>query len=149
MNIVDRVGQVTAERIGRRRFLERSAQALFGGTLALAGAVLLPTEVFAAETCPYVNSGKYDCEPSRGIYCSNCSGGHCGGNCVVDGFTYPNTGCWCTLHQTFNGQGGEFSCCDCKGGTCGLGCTCKIFWPVNPCPGCQHPTGGPPSTSSH
>jgi hypothetical protein len=157
MSIVERTGERIARNVSRRRFLRRSAVAIFG--IAAAGAadfVHLPRA--AANACEKVDYESCTCHPPYGTYCTSLSGGsnYCiRGDCntAVCRYNYNygwwSTACWCTKTCSYScgtaySYKGYYHCCDC---TCaGHDCGCRGFVYTCQSSGCN-PCGPGGSTS--
>jgi hypothetical protein len=136
---LDHAAEAIARKIDRRRFLSRSAGAIFAATAMATVAGIRAPFARASGNCP-AHAGEYDscsCHPP-GPYCTQwsssfCSGAACAGGCSYDYFDYQADACWCTLDCCYlcggcNSYCGYWTCCDCKGcpghsGKCG----CRSF----------------------
>jgi len=132
---IERIGEGLARRVDRRRFLRRSAGAVFGFAAAWSVHGFGAPGALAGY-CDYFSSSCY-CSPPGYGYCSSsdyCNGSYCNtAYCSYDTSDWPG-GCWCTQGCDF-GQGscGYYRCCDCD---CPDGfCGCSAFtntWPECP-----------------
>lgn len=116
MMTIERIGEGLARRIDRRRFLRRSAAAIFGAAAVWAAqGIRVPGASAQAGVC-YVD--RYDicsCRPLTGWYCNDwdfryCNGALCSGGCGYNNSVYPQA-CWCSRGCP-PGQG-YTECCDC------------------------------------
>lgn len=133
MTTIARATEEVARRIDRRKFLRRTAAAVFSFTVGGAVAGIRAPAAWATH-CDFTDDA-CQCGPLNGQYCVGCRDAACPSNCTAHmGHcpAGPDYQCWCTKMCCFNCSNpsasfcGHYKCCDCD---CplGVGCTCRAF----------------------
>lgn len=127
---VERMGEVLARPMTRRRVLSTSAATAF----ATVAAWTVGATKASANTCQATES-VCGCDPPNATYCTHysssyCSGAACAGGCTYYYGFYSQTACWCTKKccykcGTIYSYCGYYKCCDCKCN--GTLCGCRHF----------------------
>jgi hypothetical protein len=132
MTVVERVGEAVARATTRRRFLERSAVAMFGMAATASVAGLRPAGA-SANACEENWSG-CSCSPYGTCPQSrDCSAGNCNTTyCTYYTSPHSSTGCWCQMEccyrcGTCQSYCGYYKCCDCVCEASHTLCTCQGF----------------------